>query len=240
MGPKTVITGCRTTKIYCRLGCPPGRRTRPENRVYFGSRNEARVRGYRPCKVCRPDESFRTREVLFFTRYQSPLGPYILATSEKGVFCIKTEDRAPRFLARWEDEGLEFKGDAKKNLEVVRQLDGYFKGERRGFVLPLDLRGTPFQLQVWDLLLHIPWGEARTYGQTAKASGRSKAARAVGRAVGANPVAIVVPCHRIIGSDGTLTGYGGGLDRKKALLELEGIKDVYSFPKRVSTSLRMS
>ena len=221
---KTVIIGCRTTKIYCRPGCPPGRRTKPENRVYFSSRNEARVKGYRACKVCKPDELFKARETLFFTRYHSPLGTYILARSEKGVVCIKTEEQAPKFLARWEREGIELKGDDKKKLKLINQLDAYFEKKRRRFDLLLDMRGTPFQLQVWDFLLNIPWGETRTYGQTAKTLGRPKAARAVGRAVGTNPVSIVVPCHRIIGSDGSLTGYGGGLDRKTALLELEGFE----------------
>jgi O-6-methylguanine DNA methyltransferase len=221
---KTVIIGCRTTKIYCRPGCPPGRRTKPENKVYFSSRNEARVKGYRACKVCKPDELFKARETLFFTRYHSPLGTYILARSEKGVVCIKTEEQAPKFLARWEREGIELKGDDKKKLKLINQLDAYFEKKRRRFDLLLDMRGTPFQLQVWDFLLNIPWGETRTYGQTAKTLGRPKAARAVGRAVGTNPVSIVVPCHRIIGSDGSLTGYGGGLDRKTALLELEGFE----------------
>jgi O-6-methylguanine DNA methyltransferase len=224
MAPKTVITGCLTTGIYCRTDCPAARRTKPENSVYFRSRNEARIKGYRACKVCKPDELFKTQETLFFTRYHSPLGVYILAGSEKGVVCIKTEERAPQFAARWEREGLELKGDDKKNLELIHQLDEYFQKKRRRFDLSLDLRGTPFQLQVWDYLLSIPWGETRTYGQTARALGRPRASRAVGRAVGTNPVSIVVPCHRIIGSDGSLTGYGGGLERKTTLLELEGFE----------------
>jgi O-6-methylguanine DNA methyltransferase len=196
----------------------------PENKVYFGSRNEARVNGYRACKVCKPDELFNMRETFFFTTYQGPLGTYVLASSEKGVACIKTEGRAPTFLARWERDGIELKGDDKRNFKLINQLDAYFEKKRRRFDLPLDLRGTPFQLRVWSFLLSIPWGETRTYGETAKVLGRPKAARAVGRAVGTNPVAIVVPCHRIIGSDGSLTGYGGGLDRKTALLELEGFE----------------
>jgi O-6-methylguanine DNA methyltransferase len=224
MAPTTVISGCRTTKTYCRPGCPPGRRTKPENRVYFSSRNEARVRGYRACKVCKPNELLKTRETFFFTRYHSPLGTYILASSKKGIVCLKTEEQAPKFLARWEREGIELKGHDKKNLNLLNQLDAYFAKKRRRFDIPLDLRGTPFQLQVWDLLLGIPWGETRTYGQAAEALGRPKAARAVGRAVGTNPVSIVVPCHRIIGSDDSLTGYGGGLARKRALLELEDFK----------------
>jgi methylated-DNA-[protein]-cysteine S-methyltransferase len=223
MAPRTVISGCRTTKIYCISGCPPGRRTKSKNKVYFTSRNEARVKGYRACKVCKPDDIFKARETFFFTHYHSPLGKYLVAVSKNGIVCLKTEEQAPKFLARWERKGIEFKDYDKKNLRLFNQLDAYFAGKRRRFDIPLDLRGTPFQLHVWDFLLSIPWGESRTYGQIAEALGRPKAARAVGRAVGMNPVSIVVPCHRIVGSNGSLTGYGGGLDRKRALLELEGL-----------------
>jgi methylated-DNA-[protein]-cysteine S-methyltransferase len=223
MVTRNVISGCRTTKIYCRPDCPPGRRTKPENKVYFGSRNEARVLGYRACKVCEPDGLFEVSETFFFNRYHSPLGVYIVARSDKGIVCVKPEKQSPRFLARCEREKIEFTENGGLNFALKDQLDAYFSGKRRRFTLPLDLRGTRFQRQVWELLLEIPWGETRTYGQIAYALGRAKAARAVGRAVGTNPVSIVVPCHRIIGSDGSLTGYGGGLPRKTFLLKLEGI-----------------
>jgi methylated-DNA-[protein]-cysteine S-methyltransferase len=106
--------------------------------------------------------------------------------------------------------------------ETTRQLLAYFAGDRRHFDLPLDMQGTPFQKRVWDELLRIPYGETRSYMQVAVAVGASQAVRAVGAANGANPVPIVVPCHRVIGSSGKLTGYGGGLPLKKRLLELEG------------------
>jgi len=215
------ISGCRTTKIYCRTDCPAGRRTKPENKTYFRSREEARINGYRACKICKPEEEYKMRETLFFTHYHSPLGTYLLASSKNGVVCVKTEDRSESSLSRWEREGMELKEDAKPNLGLISQLDAYFAGKRRDFTVPLDLRGTSFQRQVWDLLCGIPWGETRSYGQIAQALDRPKAARAVGRAVGTNPVSIVVPCHRVVGSDGSLTGYGGGLDRKVALLKLE-------------------
>ena len=217
---RSFISGCRTTKIYCRPGCPPGRRTKPENRIYFKSREEARARGYRACKVCRPDESLS--ETFFLTDYQSPVGPYILAGSRWGTVAVKTRERARTFFDRWEKEHITVKYDGAHNLELIKQLDAYFAGQLRQFTVPLDLRGTPFQRQVWDILQMIPWGETRSYGQIAAALGRPKAARAVGRAVGTNPVSIMVPCHRIIGSNGMLTGYGGGLDRKAALLKREG------------------
>ena len=109
--------------------------------------------------------------------------------------------------------------------EAQAQLTDYFAGRRTAFDLPLDLRGTDFQRAVWEALLAIPYGETRSYGDIAAAIGRPRAARPVGQAVGANPVGVIVPCHRVIGSDGRLTGYGGGLDLKRALLRLEGALD---------------
>ena len=105
--------------------------------------------------------------------------------------------------------------------EAVRQLGEYFAGERRDFDLPLDPVGTPFQLTVWAALRDIPYAETINYGQLAGRVGNPHASRAVGLANGRNPISIVVPCHRVIGANGSLTGYGGGLDRKRTLLELE-------------------
>jgi len=104
----------------------------------------------------------------------------------------------------------------------MNELKRYLAGERVQFTCPLDLRGTPFQVAVWRELMRIPYGEIRTYAEIAMAIGRPTATRAVGMANGANPVAIIVPCHRVIGSNGTLTGYGGGLPTKRWLLTLEG------------------
>ncbi len=163
-------------------------------------------------------------ETFFLTQYHSPLGTYVLGSSKKGVVCVKTEGRSGTYLSRWERQGIELTESDEHNLRLISQLDAYFGGKLREFTIPLDLRGTPFQHQVWDLLCGIPYGETRSYGQIAESLGRPKATRAVGRAIGTNPVSIVVPCHRVIGSNGTLTGYGGGLDRKAALLKLEGCK----------------
>jgi methylated-DNA-[protein]-cysteine S-methyltransferase len=114
-------------------------------------------------------------------------------------------------------------------VEVERQLRAYFNGSLRQFDLPLDLQGTPFQLRVWGELVRIPFGQTRSYAQLAEAVGSPKAVRAVGAANGANPAAIVVPCHRVIGSSGKLVGYGGGLPLKRRLLELEGVSSVRWF-----------
>jgi len=160
-------------------------------------------------------------EALSVTDYSSPLGSYRIVTSELGVVCLATEAEAAARLAGWEQRGVRIRRGSRRNAIVAKQLDEYFAGRLRRFTLPLDLRGTPFQRQVWDALLDIPYGETRSYGDVARALGRPRSARAVGGANHVNPVAIVVPCHRVIGADGSLTGYGGGLDRKKALLDLE-------------------
>ena len=109
-------------------------------------------------------------------------------------------------------------------IETERQLRAYFAGQLRRFDLPLDLRGTPFQLSVWRELERIPYGETRSYSQIAAAIGAPQAVRAVGAANGSNPIPIVVPCHRVIGASGKLVGYGGGLPLKKRLLALEGTR----------------
>jgi methylated-DNA-[protein]-cysteine S-methyltransferase len=108
--------------------------------------------------------------------------------------------------------------------EAARQLRAYFAGQLRRFDLPLDMQGTPFQLRVWRELERIPYGETRSYRQIAAAIGSPRAVRAVGAANGANPIPIVVPCHRVIGAGGRLVGYGGGLALKRRLLELEGAR----------------
>ena len=124
-------------------------------------------------------------------------------------------------MARWRQQGFEVRNADGQNDEIIGELDAYFAGGLREFNVPLDMRGTEFQRRVWKLLFNIPYGETRSYGQVASAMGRPKASRAVGQAVGINPIAIIVPCHRVIGTSGGLVGYGGGLHRKQALLELE-------------------
>jgi methylated-DNA-[protein]-cysteine S-methyltransferase len=117
------------------------------------------------------------------------------------------------------------RGDATSSqsvfAEAARQLEAYFDGRLTEFELPLAPAGTPFQLAVWTELLRIPYGETMTYGELAERLGRPSAARAVGAANGRNPISIVVPCHRLVGASGGLTGYGGGVDRKRRLLDLE-------------------
>ena len=158
-----------------------------------------------------------------FTTFATPLGPTLVATSEVGVVALRLGDdvatlvadlcsRFPAGSCRRDDTGLA--GVAQVVLDELG-------GEVTDPPVPLDLRGTPFQLEVWEALRTIPRGETRTYTEVAAAVSRPRAVRAVGRACGANPVALLVPCHRVVATGG-LGGYAGGLERKQALLELEG------------------
>jgi len=215
------VEGCRTTRIYCRPGCPAGKRMKPTNRVEFSSPEEARMKGYRPCKLCKPDDPDMGPEVFFLDNYDSPLGRYILVSTHRGLVCLEPEEQVLPRLKRWQKMGIRIEEGNGFNGSIAEQLDEYFAGSLRQFDLILDVRGTDFQRQVWELLPTIPYGETRSYGQLARALGRPQASRAIGRANGTNPVSIIIPCHRVIGSNGALVGYGGGLDRKQALLNLE-------------------
>jgi len=152
--------------------------------------------------------------------FDSPIGPLTLVAGPRGLTDLSFPGR------------LRIPAEAKKAPmpEVTDQLEAYFAGELRGFDLPVDLRGTPLQQAAWRALLEIPYGQTVSYGEQAARIDPAffdadvepwQRARVVGAANGCNPVAIVVPCHRVIGADGSLTGYGGGLERKRALLDLE-------------------
>jgi methylated-DNA-[protein]-cysteine S-methyltransferase len=169
-------------------------------------------------------------ETLHSTTMQSTMGPLFLAASPHGLVALEFDARLPGQQSirpnprdlRDEKKGFKFEDSANVLQPYVGELEEYFAGKRREFTFPLDLRGTDFQIACWRALLAIPYGETRTYADIARAVGKPSAFRAVGMANNRNPVAIVVPCHRVIASDGTLCGYGGGLDVKRKLLELEG------------------
>jgi len=149
---------------------------------------------------------------------ESPIGKLKLVASEKGLAAILWENDRPlrvRLSEMVEDERHPVLVTAE------RQLGEYFAGKRKAFSVDLDMQGTRFQKNVWEALLAIPFGETRSYGQLAKQLGNPRATRAVGAANGRNPVSIIVPCHRVIGSSGKLTGFAGGLDAKAHLLSLE-------------------
>ncbi|TAL72413.1 MAG: methylated-DNA--[protein]-cysteine S-methyltransferase [Rhodanobacter sp.] len=158
------------------------------------------------------------RVALYYDIMPSPLGPLTLVADDAGLceICFESEHR-PNTKDTWQR-------DAGRLAKARTQLAEYFAGRRTVFDLPLHPRGTPFQLAVWEELLRIPFGITMSYGELAQRIGKPKAVRAVGAANGRNPIPIIVPCHRVIGADHSLTGYGGGLWIKRALLGLEGRK----------------
>lgn len=169
-----------------------------------------------------------SHDVLRAARLASPLGPLFAVVDARGALVrldfvgttARDADEAAleqryarsRRSVRWEPAAL---------ASVAEALEAYFEGRLRRFRLPLAPEGTPFQRVVWEALVRVPWGATTSYGELARAIGRPGAARAVGRANALNPISIVVPCHRVVGSGGALTGYAGGLERKRALLALE-------------------
>ncbi len=151
-------------------------------------------------------------------RYDSPLGPMIVAATDRGLAGLWFEGQ--RHLP--DSSGWPHAPEHPVLVQAVAQLRAYFTGQRVQFDLPLDLQGgTAFQQSVWQALLAIPSGRTTSYGAISERVGRPAAVRAVGAAIGRNPVSIIVPCHRVLGRDGSLTGYAGGLERKTALLGLE-------------------
>jgi methylated-DNA-[protein]-cysteine S-methyltransferase len=153
------------------------------------------------------------------TTLQTPLGPLLLARTAQGLAGAWFEGQKdhPGRLAAPQ------KSDDAVLMQAATQLTEYFNGTRQEFDLKLDLHGTEFQCHVWRALLRIDAGKTQSYGDVARAVNSPKGVRAVGAAVGKNPLSIIVPCHRVMGSNGSLTGYAGGLDRKRALLKLEGV-----------------
>jgi O-6-methylguanine DNA methyltransferase len=156
-------------------------------------------------------------ETLFSFRTSSPVGPLFFAASDKGLVRLEFEARIQKLDAKT----TQLKESRQALAPYVCQLNEYFAGQRREFSFSLDLRGTEFQLACWRAVLEIPYGETRSYRDIARAIGHPHAFRAVGMSNNRNPVAIVVPCHRVIASSGSLCGYGGGLDIKRKLLDLE-------------------
>lgn len=155
--------------------------------------------------------------------YSSPIGDLILCEEDGRLTMVEFADPDTEYKSHPDLQGQNTAPELTPLLaETVRQLDQYFAGKRRDFDLPLAPQGTPFQQLVWAALRQIPYGTTASYGQIAEAIGNPKASRAVGMANNRNPIAVIIPCHRVIGADGSLVGYGGGLPIKKQLLELEG------------------
>jgi AraC family transcriptional regulator, regulatory protein of adaptative response / methylated-DNA-[protein]-cysteine methyltransferase len=209
-----MINAVLTTGVYCRPECPG--RPLPQNVIHFDTTAEAAAAGFRACLRCRPDgEAIRHGAV------DSAVGPLLVAATDRGVRSVAIGISPARFArelrARHPGDWVVRDQEAVEPLalRVAELVEG------RGGELPLDVHGTDFQRRVWDALRAIPRGQTRSYGALAAELGRPGAARAVGHACATNPVAIVVPCHRAVGASGALTGFAWGVERKRALLELE-------------------
>ena len=153
-----------------------------------------------------------------YAMMDTPVGPLTLASTDKGLSSLNFGTTIP-------PDGIV---DEPANRTFIQQLSEYFDGTRTHFDLPLDVQGTPFQMAVWCALMNIPFGQTRSYGEIAKSIGKPGAARAVGMANHENPIAVVIPCHRVVGHDGSLTGYAGGLHLKRQLLSIEQGKTLFT------------
>jgi O-6-methylguanine DNA methyltransferase len=163
-------------------------------------------------------------EKIYYTVFDTPFGRMWAAASEKGLVQFHLSDDKEGFLSELRRRiKADYIEDPRKFKELKTQLEHYFKGEKLKFKGPFDMRGTPFQIDVWKAIYSIPYGKLTSYGGIAKQIGRPKAVRAVGNAVGDNPMGLVVPCHRVVSSNGGIGGFGGGLELKRKLLKQEGI-----------------
>jgi O-6-methylguanine DNA methyltransferase len=164
-------------------------------------------------------------EIMYYSFADTPWTRLLVASGPRGLVAVSfvsdsgEQDALQKLRAAI--PGEEFVESPQANRRTAEELQAYSAGELKQFTVPVDLRGTPFQLEVWRALLDIPYAETRTYADIARRTGRPRAFRAVGLANHSNPIAIIVPCHRVLGSNGRLVGYGGGLGLKKALLEHE-------------------
>jgi methylated-DNA-[protein]-cysteine S-methyltransferase len=171
-----------------------------------------------------------------FSYFASPIGRLLLTSDGTALTGLYMEpSRKAQSTEGWAQDAA-----VAPLAATLRQLSEYFAGTRRDFDLPLRLDGTPFQARVWRELVEIPYGETWSYGQLAKRIGSPSASRAVGLANGRNPISILVPCHRVIGADGSLTGYGGGLERKRWLLAHEGAPSRETVPSRAPHQVPMN
>jgi len=172
------------------------------------------------------------RTNIIWGEMESPIGVLFLAATSKGLCALSFYPNGQREmvdqlrwrLTKWLFGSVQYEKNQHAMELYMEQVDQYFQKKRKKFDLPVDLYGTPFQQAVWQQLCTIPYGQCISYKALAEQIGRPRAARAVGRANNQNPVAIVCPCHRVIGADGSLVGYGGGLERKRFLLRHEGYK----------------
>lgn len=209
------IGAVKTTGIYCRSHCSA--RPKPENVSFFASAKEARAAGYRACKRCKPDD---VPPLIRWQVKETSLGAMLVAATEKGICRLSFDEGEGDLRALFPNASL-----APPDAQAARWFDAAAQATEDPARMPdlaLDVAGTAFQHAIWAELRRIPPGETRTYAELAAAIGKPNAIRAAGTANGANRVAVLIPCHRVIGTDGTLRGYAYGLERKRALLSREG------------------
>jgi AraC family transcriptional regulator, regulatory protein of adaptative response / methylated-DNA-[protein]-cysteine methyltransferase len=215
----------RTTGVYCRPSCA-SRLPKRENVAFHDTREDAERAGFRPCKRCRPDRPLRARTVVRFAVGKCSLGQILVARSERGICAILLGDSAVALARDLRKRFLLARvaaGDAETEA-LLAQVTRVVDNPRLAVDLPLDVRGTAFQQRVWQMLRAIPAGTTVSYAEVARRIGTPRSVRAVAQACGANALAVVVPCHRVVRSDGTPAGYRWGADRKRALLEREALR----------------
>ncbi|MGH8155850.1 MAG: methylated-DNA--[protein]-cysteine S-methyltransferase [Rhodanobacteraceae bacterium] len=217
-----------STGVYCRPSCP-SRGAKPEHVAFHATPEAARRAGFRPCKRCKPD---RVRqhdalhaEIIRYALASSPLGLILVAATAHGVCAILPGDDADTLKAdlRRRFHRAELREDPDALVAIVVRVNALIESPATAPCdLALDIRGTPFQRRVWQALRGIPSGSTTSYAQLAASLGSPRSARAVAQACGANPLAVAIPCHRVLRSDGALSGYRWGVQRKRALLRREG------------------
>jgi O-6-methylguanine DNA methyltransferase len=214
--------GVATTHVFCRPSCPT-RAPRPTHVEFFASPGHALRAGFRPCRRCRPLGTIDDR--LVETTIPSPLGKLVAIGNVHGLALLEFTDRpmlnTQRARVRHLFGAHPTRGEVPCFAQLRDEMRRYFAGQLRQFQVPLLPLGTPFQRAMWRELAKVSYGATTTYEALATTLGKPGAPRAVGRANGDNRISIILPCHRVIGSNGDLTGYGGGLWRKRALLDLE-------------------
>lgn len=162
--------------------------------------------------------------ILYYDKLQSALGRLYVVVSDEGIVYIGTPDAPFEEVEVWAKKPFKnytFEENREKVAQYIDQLEAYFKGELREFDMPIHVKGTPFQLAVWDALKELPYGTTTSYSGIAERIGNPKAVRAVGAAIGANPILAIIPCHRVIGKNGKMTGFRSGIPMKEFLLQLE-------------------
>jgi len=213
------VAAVRTTGIFCRPSCR-ARKPLPKNVTFLADAAAARAAGYRACLRCHPEDA----GTVVVREIDTPLGPMTVGATDAAVVLCDFSDRKmmPAQLAAVRRRfGPTVEGPSPLLDQVESQLHEFFAGRRRDFDLPLDMPGSAFQERVWSELRRIPYGQTIAYRDLAARVEAPQAPRAVGRANGSNRLAIIVPCHRVIAAGGGLGGYGGGLDAKRFLLDLE-------------------